>query len=81
MMSTATTRNVLIMEFYDLFSNLASIRIADPKEDLTAATVESAMELFVDLQVFNKISQDGPAKLKGARTVQTVTSNFDIVVG
>lgn len=80
-MSTATTRDVLVMEFYDLFSNPRSIRVSDPKEDLTAATVESAMELFVDLRVFNNISQDGPAKLKGAKKIQTVTSNFDIVVG
>lgn len=79
-MSTATTRNVLVMEFHDFYNKVRSIRVSDPKTDLTAATVESAMELIADLRVFNSISQDGPAKLKGAKTVQTVTSNFDIVV-
>lgn len=79
-MSNATTRNVLIMEFYDRSGTPRSIRLSDPKEDLTAATVESAMELFNDLNVFNSISEHGPGKLKGAKTVQTLTSKFDIVV-
>ena len=79
-MSNATTRNVLVMEFNDYFGKAKSIRVSDPKEDLTAATVESAMELFVNLNVFNSISLVGPGKVKGAKTVKTVTSNFDIVV-
>ena len=79
-MSTATTRNVLVMEFTDVLGKNRSIRVADPKTDLTAATVEAAMELINDLNVFNSISKSGPATIKGAKTVQTVTSNFDIVV-
>ena len=79
-MSTATTRNVLVMEFKDGDGKLRSIRVSDPKTDLTAATVEAAMELINDLNAFNSISQYGPATIKGAKTVQTVTSNFDIVV-
>lgn len=79
-MGNATTRNVLVMEFNDYFGDARSIRVSDPKEDLTAATVESAMELIVNLNVFNSISGEGPGKIKGAKTIQTVTSNFDIVV-
>lgn len=79
-MSTTTTRNVLIMEFANLFGEKKSIRISDPKEDLTVATVESAMNLFNDLRVFNTISLEGKGSVKGAKTVQTVTSNFIISV-
>ena len=78
-MSTAT-RNVLVMEFKDALGKNRSIRVSDPKTDLTAATVEAAMELINDLNVFTSISKSGPATIKGAKTVQTVTSNFDIVV-
>ncbi|MFJ7953067.1 DUF2922 domain-containing protein [Lysinibacillus sp. NPDC096418] len=81
MMSNATTRNVVVMEFLDMFGKTKSIRVSDPKPDLTAATVEAAMELINDLNVFNVISQGGPAKIKGAKTVQTVTTDFGIVVG
>lgn len=79
-MSNAKTRSVLVMEFNDVLKKARSIRVSDPKEDLTAATVEAAMELFVDLNVFNSISQSGPGTIKGAKTVQTVTTNFEIVV-
>ena len=80
-MSNATTRNVLVMEFKDAYGKNKAIRVSDPKSDLTAETVEAAMELFNTLNVFNAISQSGPATIKGAKTVQTITNNFDIVVG
>ena len=80
-MSKATTRNVLVMEFNDAYGKSKAIRVSDPKSDLTAETVEAAMELFATLNVFDSISKSGPATLKGAKTVQTITSNFDIVVG
>lgn len=79
-MSNAATRNVLVMEFKDYGGKNRSIRVSDPKPDLTAATVEATMELINDLNAFNSISQFGPATLKGAKTVQTVTNNFDIVI-
>lgn len=81
MMSNATTKNVVVMEFKDFVGKTKSIRISDPKPDLTAATVEAAMELINDLNVFNVISEAGPATIKGAKNVQTVTTNFGIVVG
>ena len=79
-MSTPVTRNVLVMEFNDGSGTLRSIRVSNPKSDLTAETVEAAMEVINNLNAFESISQYGPATIKGAKTVQTVTSNFDIVV-
>lgn len=78
---SATTRSVLVMEFYTGEGKAKSIRVSDPKDDLTAEVVESAMEIIADLHAFNSISGDGPASLKGAKNVQTVTSDFNIVVG
>ena len=79
-MSTPTTRNVLVMEFNDATGKLRSIRVSDPKPDLTADVVEAAMDVINSLNAFRTISEAGPASIKGAKTVQTVTSNFDIVV-
>lgn len=76
-----TTTSVLVMEFKDALGKAKSIRVSDPKTDLTASTVEAVMELINDLNVFNAISGLGPATLKGAKSVQTVTNNFDIVIG
>lgn len=81
MMSNTTTRNAVVMEFIDIYGKVRSIRVSDPKADLTAATVEAAMEVINDLKVFNAISQGGPSTIKGAKTVQTVTTDFSIVVG
>ena len=79
-MSTPVTRNVLVMEFLDAAGKARSIRVPDPKPDLTAETVEAAMDVINSLNAFKAISGDSPASIKGAKTVQTVTSNFDIVV-
>ena len=76
----STTRNVLVMEFNDATGKLRSIRVSDPKPNLTAAAVEAAMDVINSLNAFKTISGEGPATIKGAKTVQTVTSNFDIVV-
>ena len=75
-----TKSNVLVMEFKDVEGKVKSIRVANPKEDLSAATVEAAMELINNLNVFYAITGFGPATLKGAKTVQTVTSNFNIEI-
>ena len=79
-MTTPLTRNVLVMEFKDIIGKTRSIRVSDPKPGLTAETVHAAMEVINDLNAFNVISEAGPASIKGAKTIQTVTSNFDIVV-
>ncbi|MER2109184.1 MAG: DUF2922 domain-containing protein [Solibacillus sp.] len=78
-MSTVTTRNVLSMDFTLDDGKTKSIRITDPKSSLTAAEVETAMNTLVDLRALKDFTY-GPASLKGAKTVQTVTNKFDIVV-
>lgn len=79
-MTTPQTKNVLVMEFKDVGGQTRSIRVSDPKPELTAETVYAAMEVINDLNAFVVISGSGPASIKGAKTIQTVTSNFDIVV-
>lgn len=76
-MSNSTTRHVLVMDFYNQYDEPKSIRVSDPKEDLDSATIQAAMELITDLNVFANIFA---GRMKGAKTVQTTTSNFDIVV-
>ncbi|MER2108644.1 MAG: DUF2922 domain-containing protein [Solibacillus sp.] len=78
-MSTVTTRNVLSMDFTLHDGKSKSIRITDPTATLTAAEVEAAMNRLVDLRALKDFTY-GPASLKGAKTVQTVTNKFDIVV-
>lgn len=76
---SATTKKVLVMDF-SAAKRTRSVRITDPKEDLTAAQVEEAMQKLVDLNAFVSFVSEGPVSLKGARTVQTVTNKFDISV-
>ena len=76
---SVTTRNVLVMEF-TTSKGTRSIRIADPKEDLTAAQVEQAMETLSNISALVAFEKEGPTSLKGAKTVQTVTNKFDIVI-
>ena len=79
-MSTPVIKNALVMEFTDALGKLRSIRVTDPKPDLTAEVVEAAMDVINSLNAFVTISGEGPASIKGAKTIQTVTSSFDIVV-
>ena len=77
-MST-TTQNVLAMDFTLGNGKTKSIRISNPKSTLTAAEVESAMNTLNDLQAFYDFEFFG-SNLKGAKTIQTVTNKFDIVI-
>ncbi|WP_158674452.1 DUF2922 domain-containing protein [Lysinibacillus antri] len=77
------TKTVLQMEFTNYEGKSVSISLADPREDLTAEEVQTFMELVNDLRLLTKINGpdgDMPAKLKGAKTVETVSSDFGIVV-
>ena len=69
------------MTFINYANKAKSIRIIDPKANLTAATVQAAMELFNDLKVFESINGGESATIKGAKTIQTVTSDFGIEIG
>ena len=79
-MSTSVTTNVLVLEYLTANQKSKSIRISNPKEDLTASQVEEAMETLLNLNAFESFSFNGPMSLKGAKTVQTVTNKFDIVI-
>lgn len=77
------TKTILQMEFTDYEGKTVSISLADPREDLTAEEVQTFMELVNDLRLLSKLhGSEGqmPATLKGAKTVETVSSEFDIVV-
>lgn len=75
------TRTVLQMQFTTVDNKDVKISLTDPKPDLTTATVQAAMEVFNRLRAFNTISVMGQARLKGAKTVDTTTSDFGITVG
>lgn len=77
---SATTQKVLQMKFTTVDNKDVTVRLASPKSDLTAETVQAAMELFNDLRFFNVVNRYGTARLKSAKTVDTVTSEFGITV-
>lgn len=79
-MSNTTTRNVLSMDFTTNEGKSRSIRLTDPKPDLTAAQVQTAMETLADLRMLEVFTHGEPPHLKGAKTIQTVTNKFDIVI-
>ena len=74
------TKKVLQMIYTNAENKDVRIRLSNPKANLTAAAVQSAMELFSNLRVFNSISSMGVAKLKGAKIVATQTSDFEISI-
>ena len=75
------TRTVLQMQYTTVGNKDVTIRLTDPKPILTAETVKTAMEVFNNIRAFNSVSAMGQARLKGAKTVETVTSDFGITVG
>lgn len=76
------TKTVLQMDFTNYEGKSVSIRLSDPHENLTAEQVEETMNLLNDLRVLVKINGPSfvPAKLKGAKTIETVTNEFGITV-
>lgn len=71
------TKTVLQMNFSTNEGRNFSVRVADPREDLTSEEVQEVMELIQDYEFFTRI-QGG--RIKDARTIQTVTNDFDIIV-
>jgi|GEM_PF-283573 len=57
----------------------ASIRIPDPKDDLTSEEILATMEEIIEGDVFFSKNGDFVAP-KSARIVETITEEFDIVV-
>lgn len=70
------TKTVLQMNFTTNEGRNFSVRVADPREDLTAAEVQEVMELIQDLEFFTRIKG---GRIKDALTIQTITNEFDIV--
>ena len=79
---SSTTRTVLQMDFKNYEGKNTAVKLVDPREDLTAAEVQSVMELINDLKVFPSVNgpYGEPAQLKGAKTIDTVTTEFNIIV-
>ena len=79
---SVATKTVLQMDFTNYEAKNVAVRLVDPKEGLTAVEVQSVMELINDLKVFPNINGPSgvPAKLKGAKTIDTVTNEFNITV-
>lgn len=73
----SNVKTILQMNFTTGEGRNFALKLADPREDLTSAEVQEAMELIQNLNFFEKL-QNG--RMKDAKTVQTTTSNFDIIV-
>ena len=70
-----TLKNVLVMRFKENGSEgkIRQLRVPDPVEGLTAATVKSVMDkIATEKLIWSNVS------VYGARIIQTTTSNFDI---
>ena len=73
----SNVKTVLQMNFKTGEGRNFSVKLADPREDITAAEVQEVMELIQSLNFFERL-QGG--QLKDAKTIQTTTSDFDIIV-
>jgi len=71
------TKTVLQMNFKTSEGRNFALKLANPRQDLTSAEVQEAMELIQDLNFFMKL-QNG--QIKDAKTIQTTTNDFDIIV-
>lgn len=78
----ANTKTVLQMDFTNYEGKNVAIKLVDPREDITAAEVQAVMDLANNLKVFYKIHGPmwAPGRLKGAKTIDTVTNEFSITV-
>lgn len=70
------SKEVLHLVFIDKQGKQRTVRIPEPREDLTAQEIESAMQLLIDKDV---LSHTFVSK-KGAKVVETLTEEFDITV-
>ena len=73
-----TRRQVLQLSFVAEKGN-ATMRIPDPKEDLTPAEILAVMKDIIEYNVFFSSGGSFIAP-KSARIVETITEEFDIVV-
>lgn len=73
----SNVKTVLQMNFTTGEGRNFALKLADPREDLTAAEVQEVMELIESLNFFEKLAN---GRMKDAKTIQTTTSDFDIIV-
>ncbi|RUL46536.1 DUF2922 domain-containing protein [Lysinibacillus antri] len=78
----AETKTILQLDFISHEGKTVSIKLADPREDLTAEEIQNAMEQLNNTRVLYKIhgAYFVPAKIKGAKFIDTVTNEFDIEI-
>ncbi|NMB32731.1 MAG: DUF2922 domain-containing protein [Clostridium sp.] len=62
---------VLVMEFVDSAGKKFSIRIADPREDITPEDVQDVMDLAIDKQLFNRADLVSVGRAYVVATTQT----------
>lgn len=78
----AESTKMLVMQFTTAYGKKRTVKITDPKENLTAQQVADFMNLLNDKRFFTTINPGGaPAVLEGAKVVETVTDTLDIEVG
>jgi hypothetical protein len=73
-MST-TTSKVLRLTFENAAGNAFSITLPEPQEDLTAAEIESAMELVIAKNIFSTAGGDLTAK-RDIKIIDTTTNDL-----
>lgn len=72
-------RQVLQLAFTSETGKNATMRIPDPKEDLTSAEILASMEEIIENNVFFSSGGNFVAP-KSARIVETITEDFDITI-
>ena len=70
-----TTKRTLRMVFETNLVGSMTITLADPKEDLTPAEIESVMDLIISKNVFSNTAGHPVAK-KDVKIVETITEDL-----
>ena len=76
-MSAKVSKKILHLMFLDDAGKSATIRIPDPKEDLTSEQVLVAMNAIKDTNFFGEWKTK---KIDGAKIVETITDQIDVEV-
>ena len=78
----AATQTILRMDFINYKGETVSVKLPDPREDLTAEEVLNAMELLNNTRVLYNIhgAYFVPGKPKGAKIINTTANKFAIEI-
>lgn len=69
------TRKVLQLVFEGANKDKKTLRVPDPRTDLTAAQIQGAMNYIVDNSIYGNEAQ----RAVSARIVETSTQDFDVM--